>query len=280
MKTLSELRKEPHWSASSLNGLLHICGLQWAFRKVYEIEPESTGVNLIFGKAFHVACEFILSSLQHGTIAATSDIEAVLVDVFDVEVKAADAPVAYGDTHRDELLRLGGRMLLAYANGIDRDEEIIGMAVPFKTQLKDRDGIPIGKPLIGEIDLLVKKDGVTTVVDWKTSASRWPQKKADSSLQATAYLFAVKEQTGHIPMFRFDVVTKAKTPAYVKYDTSREAEDFYRLAELVRTAEQMVKHEVFIPNEQSFACKGCAFKSACRTWHQKRNTLMLGGLAA
>lgn len=280
MKSLAELREEPHWSASSLNGLLNVCGLQWAFRKVYKVEPESTGVNLVFGRAFHSACEFIGSCAQRGNAAKLGEVEAVFADVFDAEAKAADAPVAYGDTTRDKLLDLGGRMLAAYAAAVDPSEEVVDMAVPFRAQLKDRHGNPVGLPVIGELDLLVRKNGKTSIVDWKTSASRWPQDKADKSLQATAYLYAWLEHSGELPGFRFDVVTKAKTPVCVGYETARSSEDFHRLAELVRTAERMVRYELFVPNEQSFACKGCPFKSACRTWHRKRSTLMLGAMAA
>ena len=41
---LAQLRKKPHWSFSSLNTFLNICSQQWAYRYVYDAEPEFTRV--------------------------------------------------------------------------------------------------------------------------------------------------------------------------------------------------------------------------------------------
>ncbi|NQZ70584.1 MAG: PD-(D/E)XK nuclease family protein, partial [Lentisphaeria bacterium] len=57
MKSLGDLRKEPHWSVSQLNTFLS-CSLQWAYRYYYKIESESVGVALLFGKAIHTALSF------------------------------------------------------------------------------------------------------------------------------------------------------------------------------------------------------------------------------
>jgi len=47
-------------------------------------------------------------------------------------------------------------------------------------------GAPLGKPLIGEYDLVMRgPDSIRTVVDWQTSARRWPEGKADTDLQPT-----------------------------------------------------------------------------------------------
>jgi hypothetical protein len=54
--TLAELRKQPHWSFSSISTFVNICSLQWAFRYVYRAEPQFTSPALVFGKVFHSAC--------------------------------------------------------------------------------------------------------------------------------------------------------------------------------------------------------------------------------
>jgi putative RecB family exonuclease len=54
-KTLEELRKEPHWSYSSLNTYLNICSLQYYFRYVEKAETEQTSSCFPFGRAFHTA---------------------------------------------------------------------------------------------------------------------------------------------------------------------------------------------------------------------------------
>lgn len=50
---LEEYRKQPHWSFSSLNQLLNICSLQWAFQRVDRKARAFTSVNLCFGSAYH-----------------------------------------------------------------------------------------------------------------------------------------------------------------------------------------------------------------------------------
>ncbi|MFO7866870.1 MAG: PD-(D/E)XK nuclease family protein, partial [Candidatus Aminicenantes bacterium] len=65
----------------------------------------------------------------------------------------------------------------------------------------------LDKPLIGEFDLTVERDGVYTVVDWKTSARRWPKDRARTDLQPTCYLWAHFRGAGDSSArFRFDVV--------------------------------------------------------------------------
>ena len=67
------------------------------------------------------------------------------------------------------------------------------------------------RPLIGEIDCVVEDASGKALLDWKTSARRWPKDQADKSFQPTVYLYArhqlhPQEATG----FRFDVVVKNK----------------------------------------------------------------------
>ena len=70
--------------------------------------------------------------------------------------------------------------------------------------------------------------------------------------------------------FRFDVVTKTKTPAVQQCLTRRDPASFFRLVELVKAIEKAVRHECFIPNDQSWRCKGCEHGLACQAWHKER----------
>ena len=77
----------------------------------------------------------------------------------------------------------------------------------------------LNMPLIGELDCVVTDGKDTCIVDWKTSASKWPSEKADKDLQATIYTYAYKQMNGILPLFRFDVVTKTKTPSVENHYT-------------------------------------------------------------
>lgn len=107
-------------------------------------------------------------------------------------------------------------------------------------------------------------------MDWKTSARRWPKDQADRSLQPTVYLYAHRQlHPAEAPEFRFDVAVKNKTPIVERNVTRRNADDFQRLECLVENAERMIRHELFYPSDQSFACNGCPFREPCRAWHRK-----------
>jgi len=91
-------------------------------------------------------------------------------------------------------------------------------------------------------------------------------------LQPTCYLYAHKMMGGHEnTRFRFDVVTKTKTPTIQTCLTRRDPGSFLRLVELVRTIEKAVRHECFIPNEQSWRCRGCEYGLTCQAWHKERH---------
>ena len=88
----------------------------------------------------------------------------------------------------------------------------------------------LSKPLIGEFDCVVTDGHDNCIVDWKTASAKWPVGKADKDLQATAFCYAFKAKHGEKPLFRFDVVTKAKTPTVNNHYTLRTDDELDRLS--------------------------------------------------
>jgi putative RecB family exonuclease len=80
---------------------------------------------------------------------------------------------------------------------------------------------------------------------------------------------------GSVPSFRFDVVTKTKAPAVERHPTTRNVDDFARLAELVKVADKIVEAEAYAPNEGSWECGSCQFAKACAGWHRNANRLAI-----
>jgi putative RecB family exonuclease len=150
------------------------------------------------------------------------------------------------------------------ARWIDWDN-IISVAHAFKVNVPG-----LEKPLIGEYDLLIKEGDGSTIVDWKTSASRWSEGKADKDFQATAFSYAYLMEADHdtIPAFRFDVVTKTKNPSCENHYTQRTKDDLQRFVRIATAIEQAVKQGVFLPVETSFGCSDCQFAEACKAWHR------------
>ena len=261
---LSELRKNPHWSFSSINGFINICSLQWAFKYVYKKEPERTPIPLLFGTAFHKTAEWIATGRMKNIAVKAEDVQAVFSEAWNWECRAADN-LSLPQKEWNEL-NITGRKSVECLNREWTEANIIEVSKAFSVDIPGA-----SKPFIGEIDLIVKDDSDDVVlVDWKTATKKWPDGKAEKDLQATVFSFAWKQLTGIIPKFRYDIVTKTKEPAYVQYPTIRTDDDFQRLSYLVGIVEKAVKAEAFFPNEQGFYCNGCQFASACKKWHRKQ----------
>jgi Holliday junction resolvase-like predicted endonuclease len=269
--SLASLRRQPHWSFSRINALVNYCSLAWAFRYVHRLKPRFTPVSLVFGSAFHSALAFHATRRLHGQEVTVADCQEVFADLLTENCRRDGPPVRFGEGETtDILVAQGQQMLAAYLASLDPEEKIEAVGMPFSVPLIDANGIPLDKPLIGECDLIVGKGGIRTVIDWKTSARRWPQGKADTDLQATCYLWAEKQSRHTASQFRFDVVTKAKKPTCEQHHATRSPEDFTQLGELVRVLERIVANDCFLPRTGSWECTNCPYASACRDWHRHR----------
>ena len=275
---LSEFRKQPHWSFSSLNSFINICGLQWAFRHIYKLESEQTSVNLVFGTAFHKTASWIAMLRQRDTYATSEEAMNIFSEIWDIEHKAEDK-LKLSTEEQNKFNDTGRKMIECLSNKWTEDN-ILSVGKAFSVLLP---GTSI--PLIGEIDLIVKDDDDKTIlVDWKTSARKWPIDKANKDLQATCFLYAYEQIepnfTAFGSPFRYDVITKTKEPSYTQHPTFRNKDDFQRLAQLIRTVERAVKAEVFLPNETGFFCNSCQYASACKSWHRNQAKTISISIAA
>jgi len=269
---LADLRQRPHWSYSSIDGLVNRCSLAWAFRYVYKAEPEFRPASLVFGSAFHGALAFHAARRMRGKDCMASDCHEVFADLLATNCRSDGPPVRFGGQEdADVLIQQGQAMLDAYLSSLDPEEEITDVSVPFSVPLVDANGTALDKPLIGEYDLVVHgPDGIRTIVDWKTSARRWAEGKAATDLQPTCYLWAERYQGRADTQFRFNVVTKTRTPACEQHHANREPGDFVRLGELVRVLERVVAHECFLPRDGGWECANCPYGTACKRWHKAK----------
>ena len=207
MATIDELRQEPHWSYSALNTYLNICQAQFMYRYVDQAEVERTSVCLPFGKTFHSALTAQAWECMMGGSLTRDEIVDRFEEAFKIEADATPNLIYKEGENFDTVIDLAAKMLdAALANWSDY-YTIKGVAQAFRLDVPGLD-----KPLIGEWDLLVQDGRDVCIVDWKTSASRWPAGKADRDLQATVFSYAYEKQNGTAPLFRFDVITKTKNP--------------------------------------------------------------------
>jgi len=254
MATILELREVPHWSYSALNTYLNMCSLKYAFQYVYKTEQERTSASLPFGKAFHTAATTHAKNVMQGKRMTLPELHEVFAEWFKVECSASSNLVFKNGESINSLIEQARFMLDALlARWIDWDN-IVSVAHAFKVNVPG-----LNKPLIGEYDMVIKEGEGTTIVDWKTSAQRWSESKADKDFQATAFSFAYLMEADHdtIPAFRFDVVTKTKNPSLENHYTQRTKDDLHRFSLLALAIERAVKKEVFLPAETSFSCRDC-----------------------
>ena len=90
--------------------------------------------------------------------------------------------------------------------------------------------------------------------------------KADRDLQAVAFCFAYKEMYHHNPFFRFDVITKAKTPTVSNHYTVRTQDELDRFVYLANAIERSVNAGCFYPNDTGFGCAECPYADRCKKW--------------
>ena len=274
MKTLDELRQEPHWSYSSLNTYLHVCSLQWYFRYVERAETECTSVCFPFGRAFHAALTAQAWEKLRGGSRSREELTECFSEVFKAESQAAPKLLYKEGENYDSTLELASRMLDAALANWPETFTVKSVSQAFKVRVPG-----LSKPLIGEYDMVGLDGRDCCIVDWKSSASRWPAGKADRDLQATVFSYAYSRERDEHPLFRFDVITKTKKPSCESHYTSRGFHDFRRFEVLAQQTENAVSKGVFLPNETSFACNECPYRDRCRQWPRTSGSECRGGFA-
>ncbi len=271
MPTLSEYRERKHWSYSALNQFFNICSLQYAFERVLKLPKAFTSLSLGFGSAYHRVMEWAALERMQGHDPLAYAAADLFQDIWGRQLQE-DRDIRFEEGEDADTVAAMGRAMCACAiSGTDPEERVLNVSEAFCVPLVLASGETLETPLIGEIDCVVEKQGEVVLVDWKTSAKRWPKAKAAKDWQPTAFCNGYAFRHGLLPAFRFDVVTKAKTPALEQHATTRTADDFVRLAEYAGLAESMIAAEHFCPNEMSFFCGGCPYQEPCRNWHRERS---------
>ena len=267
-----ELRRSPHWSFSALNSVLNICSLQYSLGRIEKVTPAFTPVNLVFGKAFHRSASYLYNMLQEDSLLNTKELDEFFEQSFKSEIDSAQAEVLFAeDKGLSWMVEKGQQMLGVLHDNLDPDDRVLETDYSFSVDLVDAHGNIVSKPLIGEFDAVVENKGRLIVVDFKTAASKWPVSKCHTDLQATAYLYALRQpEPKRESLFRYDVITKAKTPVLTRHLTNRTEDDFQRFIQLVKMADRIVENELFYPHETSFACHGCQYQEACAQWQENQ----------
>ena len=284
MSTIQDLRaeRERYWSQSRV-GLFLMCSLKYAFSYIYKLPPEFTPVALPFGSAVHRTLEMLALSRCDGSTLSRDDCCGLFGEIWRRQVEE-DENIRYAEgKDANTCLDQGVAVMGTFHDNVDGSEEVLSVSEAMAVPLIDAGGNVMADPLIGEADLVVRdKDGQVVIVDWKTSGQRWPELrngrkgKADIEVQPTAMLYAYQAtHGGDIPVFRYDIVTKAKKPVFQQIETTRKDDDCHRMVETVKAIERAIHAEAFLP-QPGFMCAACQYRGACERWHRQRARACVG----
>jgi len=258
---LSELRQTPHLSASSINEYVE-CSLLYKFGRIDKLPMEFKSDALEFGTCIHRVLEAYYSAKMMGDRMLLKDVHEFFVFKWlDIARGRDDIRYAVGNDY-NSLLMFGRDLLTAWYTKLpDDDFTILAIEEAFSFNLP---GIDI--PIIGAMDL-VEQDSCGTIIitDFKTSGRAYSKDEVDQNQQLTMYQIAAK-QNGYGNreiLLRFDTLIKTKVPRFEQYWTTRTELDERRLIKKARQVWDGISKGVFVANDTSWKCKGCAYKKAC-----------------
>ena len=183
----------PHLSPSRVNRYL-LCPEQYRLYYVERLRPKVPSGSLVFGQVIHLSLA--------GHFKDTTD---PLKTFGDYWTAIKGVPLDFSKQETWEKLNDSGRQLLEKFMAEERQKlgAVAAVEQPFTLALTGME-----YPLVGVIDLLVEVHGTPTVVDFKTSGSRYGVHEADMSDQLTAYRLA-KPQVEQLALC---VLVKTKEP--------------------------------------------------------------------
>lgn len=258
-----------HHSFSAISTYAEICSLQYRYRYIDRLPQERVSTALVFGTAVNAA----LLSIDQDLVKARPPRADVAHQALrsQLEKAYADKHVPVVSTHDENLEGLYGKgmkMIDHYVENLLPDETPVDMPRRFTVPLLDERGEALPRPLVGELDRVVRiKDGRYGIVDWKTAAARWSSDRIAKDDQATAYLMAGQYVLDQEPaFFRYDLLLKTAKPAIERYYVDRTPSDMKRFVKKVTVVDKAIQSGVFVPNDRSFACPTCPFRSTCEKW--------------
>lgn len=267
---LDVLRNRLHISNSQLN-LYLTCSLKYYFRYVRRLPAEHRSINLIFGKAIHVALEAYYLAYQKTGRGESLEYLADLFEMYILSELVTDKhpKVLFDKTipDFDMALCMGKGILKAFVESENLDGyKVIAVELPLSVPLDSHPDCE----LLGVIDLLLlDADGNLVVVDHKTAKNSIAQNSADQDLQMTVYSHLLRE-TGYAdyeqPLkCQFNALRKLKKPKIEKVETIRCQEDNRRMLKLFAEVLYGIEQRVYMPCK-SWMCANCEYPTACRAW--------------
>jgi putative RecB family exonuclease len=265
---LSELRKTPHLSASSINEYVE-CSLLYRFGRVDRLPMEFVAAELEFGTAIHKVLEEFYRAKMIGERLLLKDLHEQFKTIWK-KATTERADIQFQDGQNSETLSMMGvDLLTAWFNKLQEDNfQVIAVEEAFSFNLPG-----ISASIIGAIDLLeTDESGAIIITDFKTSGRSYSVDEVDRNQQLTLYQMAMKHNghAGHEILLKFDCLIKTKSPKFESYWTTRSETDEIRMERKIRQVWSGISKGIFIPNDTSWKCPRCHHRKACDAWFLQR----------
>jgi len=261
---IAELRKQPHLSVSSVNSYID-CGLQYKFSKIEKRKPDFISDNLVFGSSIHrILAEYNQEKMM-GTILSSEELEQMFKQDWEKSAKENDAiQYSKGKSYRI-LLNQGVKLLTEFIKSVpENNNTILAIEEPFVFQIEGMD-----IPFIGVMDLVEEEsDGSLIITDYKTSKRAMSLNEVDSNFQLTVYYSAAK-MNGYAKRdisLKFDCLIKTQKPRFEQIYTYRDYDHTARALKKIKHVWHGIQKGIFIPNDNSWRCSLCEYKSHCNEW--------------
>ncbi|MFN0019493.1 MAG: RecB family exonuclease [Pirellulaceae bacterium] len=253
----------PHWSYSQISQFLR-CPLQYYFERILKLPRPAVPGGMALGSAIHSGLADFHRHLQRGEEFSKEQFQKSFLDAFSAD-DTRPLELKENET-RQSLTDQGIALLEAYWKE-PRPEKIIAVEEPLLVPLVTSSGEVLEKPLVTVVDLLSRSDEELLIDEFKTSSRKYSEAEAESALQASCYVHAVRERYDEPATVRYTVLVKTKTPAIQRLTTVRTQDDFHRIGDVVQTIQKAIDAQAFYPVESPMNCSGCSFRSQCREWH-------------
>ena len=258
---ISELRKQPHLSASQINSYIE-CGLQYKFSKIDKIPYEYTSDALVFGSTIHHVIAEFHQERMIGNILPIEELQEIFETYWRKNAEDREDIKYKEGKNFQTLLNEGKALLSTYSKKFPLGNyTVLAIEEPFVFSL---DNVPV--PIIGFIDLIEEDEtGSIIISDLKTTGRTYSSNEIDSNFQLSVYHLAVRSNGFHDRniILRFDLLIKTQKPRFEQVYTVRTEEDEARVIKKAQMVWDGINKGVFVPNDASWKCSYCEFKNHC-----------------
>jgi len=263
---IEELRKGPHLSASSIESYIE-CSLSYRFSRIDRLKPEFLSDNMEFGKCIHQSLADFHQERMIGTIMTRDQLLERFVYYWTVRASDNEEIRYRPENNFESFLKQGKALLETYHDSFSDNTTVLAIEEPFSFTIEN---LPV--PIIGVMDLVEEDEQENIVItDFKSAAKSYTDNDVNKNPQLTLYQLACRSNGYHDRniILKLDCLIKTKTPQFKRYYTARNRMDEIKAEKKIIQVWKGITKGVFIPNDGSWKCNECFYKTACNDWYRQ-----------